>query len=82
MPNIIRLDLAICQVKSGVGMTRMLDLIYFVLDCQPSPKHLGMAVYQAQDSIGLAHLSDPSRLDVAANQVQDNYHPLIACLGK
>jgi len=54
----------------------------FVLDCQPSPKRLGMTVCQAQDSIGLVCLSDPSRLDLAANQVQDNYHPLIACLEK
>lgn len=52
------------------------------LGCQQSPKRWGVEVCQAQDSVGLARLPDPRHLILIVSQVQNNYHPLMACLGK
>ena len=36
------------------------------------PIHLDLVMYQAQDSVSLAHMIDPRRLDLAVSQAQDN----------
>jgi len=40
---------------------------------QPSPRLLGLAMCQAQNSVNLAHMLDPRCLDLVVSQVQDNY---------
>jgi 2'-5' RNA ligase len=41
-----------------------------------------LAVCQAHDRVGLARMSDLRHLNLAINQVPENYHPTLACPGE
>jgi hypothetical protein len=45
------------------------------------PRCLDFTISQVQGSVGLTRMSDPIRLDLAVNQVQDNYHSPLAYVG-
>jgi len=73
------LGLVVRQAQDSVGLTRMSFPNTVGLSSQPSSRHLGLAVCQAHDRVGLTRMSNSGHLNLAVNQVQENYHPPLAC---